>query len=92
MAKIYTVFNNETKEEITVTAEQLDRMFPELKAGKLEIVDEIEENYSIAKDNIYPWLATILETVQDIDDPIICNRLVNSVKQIELALKEVHSV
>lgn len=45
MSKIYTVFNHETETESTMTQEQLESIYSELKSGTMEIVDEIATNY-----------------------------------------------
>lgn len=42
---IYIVHNHTTNEELTLNQEQLENIYPELKAGTMEIVDEIDPNY-----------------------------------------------
>lgn len=91
MSKIYTVFNYETKEQLTITEETLENYYPELKLGTMEIVDEIDTEFSSFKDTIYTELAVILETIQDITNDDICKRLSDSVKVIDSALKCVES-
>ena len=49
MPIIYTVFNHETKEQSVVTEEQLENLWPELKSGIYEVIDEIDTNYTDTK-------------------------------------------
>lgn len=41
----YIVHNHEYNTESVLDQRQIEEAFPELKSGKLEIVDEIEDNY-----------------------------------------------
>ena len=42
---LYIVHNHTTGEQLTLTQEQLEANFFELKSGTLEIVDEIDPDY-----------------------------------------------
>lgn len=42
---LYIVHNHNTNELLTLTEEQLETYFPELKDSTMEIVDEIDPNY-----------------------------------------------
>ena len=42
MATIYIVHNHKSGSQEYMTQEQIEQYFPELRAGELEIVDEID--------------------------------------------------
>lgn len=103
MPIIYTVFNHETKTEFVVTEEQLENLYPELKSGICEIVDEIDTNYTDIKPftisyesvlTINQCIASLWEIIafQDtLTKPEILGILENNLKQIDSALKCVKS-
>lgn len=39
---LYSIFNHETKKESVVTEQGLENLFPELRLGVIEVVDEID--------------------------------------------------
>ena len=103
MPIIYAVFNHETKTESVVTEEQLENLYPELKSGICEVVDEIDTNYTDTKpftisyesvSTINQCIAALWEIVafQDtLTKPEILGILENNLKQIDSALKCVES-
>lgn len=103
MPIIYTVFNHETKTESIVTEEQLENLYPELKSGTYEIVDEIDTNYTDTKpftisyesvSTINQCIASLWEVIayQDIlTNKEVLQILENNLKQIDSALKCVES-
>ena len=48
---LYTVHNHQTGTESTMTQEQLEASWPDLKSGTMEIVDEIDPTFTIPHDS-----------------------------------------
>lgn len=94
----YVVHNHELDTDSVLYQAQLESAFPELKSGKLEIVDEIEDRpFTITYDSaitLNQCVASLWEVIAfqtDLDKTQIIQILEANLKQIDSALKCVES-
>ena len=94
----YVVHNHELDTDSVLDQAQLESAFPELKSGKLEIVDEIEDRpFTITYDSaitLNQCVASLWEVIAfqtDLDKAQIISILETNLKQIDSALKCVES-
>ena len=94
----YVVHNHELDTDSVLYQAQLESAFPELKSGKLEIVDEIEDRpFTITYDSaitLNQCVASLWEVIAfqtDLDKTQIIQILESNLKQIDFALKCVES-
>ena len=94
----YVVHNHELGTDSVLDQAQLESAFPELKSGKLEIVDEIEDRpFTITYDSaitLNQCVASLWEVIAfqtDLDKTQIIQILESNLKQIDSALKCVES-
>lgn len=94
----YVVHNHEYNTESVLDQAQLESAFPELRSGKLEIVDEIDNKpFTITYDSastLNQCVASLWEVITfqtDLDKTQIIQILESNLKQIDSALKCVES-
>ena len=92
---LYTVHNHTTKTSYTITKEQLEASWPELKSGTMEIVDEIDINYLIPHDSaatINDCISSLWELVaykDDLTKEDILTALESNLHQIDSAINNI---